>query len=559
MHRHRRGGWRAHVAAASMFCLGLGLAACSGEVMPSRTPGEDAGRGADERDSDGAAEASDTNLSDPRFERPSSDVAYTPKAGDCGFARPAFCDTFESSAQDGGSAGELDPVRWSVTRAGPSEHASLDEAFAVGPSKLPACRAGQADRVLAPNDTLICDPIKSIGSRHLHTATAAQNYGLSSYRIRQPFDFSGRTGTIKFDVDLSNNGLGGWPALVISEAPSPAPSFDWEERGSGPRHGVSIEFDGGWCNHPNTLEVALFSFRDYVQKGERASFDCDTPHVNTQRDSLNHVEVYLTRQHVEVWASDPSPDGQSFPELQKLYEADIDLPFEQGYVQLLVRNHATMKYWVGSAWSVRWDNVGFDGPVRSGVREYSAREPFRVVKGLDGCLLDGVCRWRGDVIAQYPGEDKRCPPEASCKFDGESTMLGYVLPREDEAPVLIEIPGVKLASGEKRARLALAATYPWFDWSGVSKPPTAITLRYRLNGGSWHMRPISATEANAFMDFSPELGGAGHGAGLLNQIIDIDPSELREGDNSLELTTVGTWTGSYRAAIAKLELLLGAP
>ncbi len=32
---------------------------------------------------------------------------------------------------------------------------------------------------------------------------AAQNYGLTTYRIRQPFDFAGRTGTIKLDMDLT--------------------------------------------------------------------------------------------------------------------------------------------------------------------------------------------------------------------------------------------------------------------------------------------------------------------------------------------------------------------
>jgi hypothetical protein len=105
----------------------------------------------------------------------------------------------------------------------------------------------------------------------------------------------------------------------------------------------------------------------------------------------------------------------------------------------------------------------------------------------------------------------------------------------------------------------MAATYPWFDWNGVSKPPTAISLRYRLNGGNWHTRPISAVEANAFTDFSPELGGAGHGAGLLNQVIELDPAELREGSNSLELNSVGTWTGSYRVGVAALELLLDSP
>ncbi|MFT3922017.1 MAG: hypothetical protein QM778_05750 [Myxococcales bacterium] len=345
---------------------------------------------------------------------------------------------------------------------------------------------------------------------------------------------------------------------MISQDPSPAPSFDWEERGSGPRNGASIEFWGGWCNTPHTLEVGLFTFRDYVQTAQRPSFDCATPHVNTQRDALNHVEIYLSQEHLEVWASDPSPDGVNFPNFTLLYASDVDLEFGRGYVQLMVRNHATLKYWVGAAWAVRWDNVGFDGPVVGGWREFSALDSNVPLKGLEGCMVDGTCRYRGDVIAAHPmsTDNSFCP--ADCKFDGEARYVGYVVPRDDEPPVSITIPGV-VKGGATGARLALAATYPWFEWSGVDKPPTAITLRYRLNGGTWHDRPINSAEANAFTDFSPDLGGAGHGAGLLNQIIELDPNELKDGDNRIEFVTAGTWTGSYRAGIAALDLILSTP
>ena len=113
---------------------------------------------------------------------------------------------------------------------------------------------------------LVCDPTATIPTRHVLATAAAQNYGLATYRIRQPFDFAGRTGTIKLDVDLTNNGLGGWPALDHrARIPSPAPSFDWQERGSGPRNGVEIEFGTGWCNTPHTLEAIVYTFADYLQ------------------------------------------------------------------------------------------------------------------------------------------------------------------------------------------------------------------------------------------------------------------------------------------------------
>jgi hypothetical protein len=126
------------------------------------------------------------------------------------------------------------------------------------------------------------------------------------------------------------------------------------------------------------------------------------------------------------------------------------------------------------------------------------------------------------------------------------------VPTEDEPPISIEIPGVSSA-GMTGARLVLAADYPWFEWNDVFPPPTALGLRYRLNGGAWHDRYVTEIEANAF-------GGEQQGAGLLNQVITLEPSEVVDGTNVLEVGSVGTWTGAYRAAIVGVDLLLdGAP
>jgi hypothetical protein len=512
--------------------------------------GASAGGGSSGSDG-GASAVKDSGPPDAPFERP----PYEPQPGSCGFDAPAFCDTFETGPHAGGRAGELDPAFWSAVRGVPVNPPNLTEAFTIGPALLPACRSNLPDRVLPDSDALVCDPTATVPSRHLLIAAAAQNYGLSSYRIRQPFDFQGRTGTLKFDADLTNNGLGGWPAIAISADPSAAPSFDWEERGSGPRNGAEIEFVGGNCNTPHTLEVGFYFFRDYVQTSQRPSFDCDTPHVTTAPGSLNHVEIYLTTRHLEVWVSDASPDGVTFPNFHQLFATDIELPSARAYVNLIVRNHATLKYWVGSAWTVRWDNVGFDGPVVSDTREYSVPDSLTKTQGLDGCMSGGACRYRGEIIAEHPDDNTLCAPDIACKFDGEGRNVGYVVPRDDETPVALHVPGVSL-DGATGARLVFAATYPWFDWNGVSKPPTAINLQYRLNGGAFHDRFVTSIEANAFTDFFPELGGAGHGAGLLNQVVDLDLAELKDGDNVLELRTSGTWTGEYRAAVTGVDLVL---
>ena len=492
------------------------------------------------------------------FERPD----YTPQPGNCGFDSPAFCDTFEHGPMAGGRSGELDPAHWSVTRGSPYTSSSFDDALRIGPALIGQCRADLSNtRVLPDSDVLVCDPIPTIPSRHVLATAAAQNYGLSTYRIRQPFDFAGRTGTIKLDMDLTNQGLGGWPALIIAQDPSPAPSFDWQERGSGPRNGIEIEFGTGWCNTPHTLETILYTFKDYQQTAYVPSFDCAIPHALTAPDSLNHVEIYLTQNHLEVWTSDASSDGVNFPDFQRLWEGDIDLPFTRGYVSLALRNHATMKYWLGSAATVRWDNVGFDGPVSANVHDYSAPDSLTAYQGLPGCTLAGTgtaCQWEGDVIPAAPDDSGRMQcAMTSCTYAGEGRNVGYVVPNvdEDTPPVALDFKGVTLAD-TSRARLILAANYPAFDWNGVSNPPTHLVLRVRVNGGAWHDRNITALEAGAFTDFSPDLGGAGAGAGLLNQAIDLDLTELRDGDNQIELQAAGTWTGTYRVSVTGIDLVL---
>lgn len=488
---------------------------------------------------------------------------YRPEPGNCGFDSAAFCETFEAGPRQGGRSGELDPSAWSVVRGMPYSSSSFDDAFRIGPAAIGTCRPELSNvTVLPDHDVLVCDPTDTIPSRHALATAAAQNYGLSTYRVRKPFDFAGRTGTVKLDLELTNNSLGGWPALILAEDPSPTPSFDWQERGSGPRNGFEVEFGIGWCNTPHTVEAALYAFEEYVQTAYVPSFDCAIPHVTTAPGALNHVELYISERHLEVWASDASEDGVTFPNFQRLWSADVSLPFSRGYVSIALRNHATMKYWLGSAATLRFDNLGFDGPVVGNTREYSAPDSLTPYSGLPGCAPEGgACEWEGDVIPQLSDDAGRMSCAASsCTFDGQGRNVGYVVPNADEdvAPVALHFPDVD-PSGATRARLVFGASYPWFEWNGVNHPPTFLALRYSLNGGPWHDRNITDAEANAFTDFSPEIGGAGAGAGLLNQAIELEPAELVAGTNRVELVAANTWTGTYRVSITGADLILTGP
>jgi hypothetical protein len=534
----------------------LALAACAGGTQGQQSdggPGGDAGPNLPTFDVG--------TLPDVPFSRPDATETYTPQPGNCGLASPAFCETFETGPAAGGRSGELDPARWSVARGQPYSSANFDDAIRVGPALIGACRANLSNtRVLPDNDVLVCDPTPAVPTRHALATAAEQNYGLATYRIRQPFDFAGRTGTIKLDMDLSNNGLGGWPALIVAQDPSPAPSFDWQERGSGPRNGVEIEFGTGWCNTKHTLETIVYTFNDYVQTSHIPPFDCEIPHAVTAPDALNHVEIYLTQTHLEVWVSDTSPDGVTFPNLHMLWAGDVSLPFSRGYVSLALRNHATLKYWLGSAAAVRFDNIGFDGPTVTGWHEYSAPDQLTTFKGLPGCKMAGTaCQWEGDVIPAFPEDSGRVMcANTMCMYEGEGRNVGYVIPsmtETDAKPPALTFTGVTKGAA-KRARVVLAATYPWFEWGMMFPPPTHMVLRLRWNGGTWHDRAVTDVEANAFTDFNPSLGGAGASAGLLNQVIDVDLADLKDGDNVLELQSAGTWTGTYRVLVTGVDLLL---
>ena len=85
------------------------------------------------------------------------------------------------------------------------------------------------------------------------TVAAMQNYGLNSYRIRQPFDFAGRTGKIVFDVDaVMADGANGqaasaWVSVEITDEPIPTAGFTEPERGTLPRNGVEIHLNNDRC------------------------------------------------------------------------------------------------------------------------------------------------------------------------------------------------------------------------------------------------------------------------------------------------------------------------
>jgi hypothetical protein len=456
-------------------------------------------------------------------------VVTPPVLGDpgCGLAQAAFCDTFDAIAGTRGRAGDLDAARWSAARSNPQLPSANGAAFAAGPATLGTCRSNLPTEVFPPQDFSICDANDAIRSRHLAVGVGSQNYGQNSYRIRQPFDFAGRTGKIVFDAEgFFTSTLHGWASITISEDPTPVPSFlladTNDEGGAIPRNAVEIHLQHGCGNGSVGVRfIGVFREQQLVSHDAGGSAHC----VSGVEGHLNHFVIEISRTHVVVRATPSSPDGISFAPLELLYETDIDLSFERGYVELSTHNHATRKYTPGNgsdryrdAWVTRWDNVGFDGPVRSGSREYEI----------------------GDSLVAGSDASNQTGPVVS---------VGYRVADLADAPRdVLTFRGVDL-TGMARARIALVAWYlALVDW--YSGPLENAALRYRLNGGAWRERPFTATELTLLRN--------GRTQGLFTQMLDVPIGDLVSGNNTLEFTTRGV-PQQYPPLVAAIDLILEAP
>jgi hypothetical protein len=463
----------------------------------------------------------------------------TPKSGipGCGFELAAFCDAFDVPSLSLDRAGELDRVYWSAARNQPHFATANSRAFPVGMALFPDCRPDVATEIFPSGDARICDPTASIASNHLVVGVAAQNYGINSYRVRQPFDFAGRAGTIVFDAEVHPlHPLVGWISVAVTEDPVGAPSYailDNNEGGVIPKNAFEVHFlerTGG-----GALVIAgLHVFRDHA----------DTVYLPDEFEhgaaiapgKLNHFEIEVSEQRIEVRVSPWSEDGTSFATPELVYAQDVELSFSRGYVQLSVFNHAALKYsldYIGElvdAPIAHFDNVGFDGPVMNHWREHEipdALRPFEDAAGADPYNLEQRYFELGYFI-----NDESAAPEDVLTFHD------------------VEVDDVA------RAQLALSVFYNRFGES----PLEDYTLLYRLNGGSWRERPLSAADVEvATAPRVLDASGAPHGApgtqGVLGHVIELEVGDLVTGDNTLELLARNV-PQNYPPAAINVDLVL---
>jgi hypothetical protein len=409
---------------------------------------------------------------------------------------------------------------WSGARQQPQAPTGGNIAIGITAATIPTtCHAGLPARVYPDQDTLICDPTTAIRSNHLLTAVAAQNYGQNSYRIRQPFDFAGRTGKIVFDAEAYTVQLLGWISLELSEDPAPGPSFALgfpstanDEGSVIPRNAFELQFMnncGGTADAPLVGLRSVLVVKDYVQTENLLP---QAVCLKTKQGNLNHFEVAVSQNKIEVFGTPFSADGSEWEKPVLLQSVDVSLPFSRGYVSITVHNHATLKYSADpqlDAWVARWDNVAFDGPVISSDREYEVPDSL--------------------VDSKQP-------------FGTEQVKtIAYLVADSAQAPKdILHIPGVDL-TGMSKARLALSGWYHSTDKSST------YALKYRFNGGAWHDRPFDAGELTALTDTRVQ--------GAITQMIDVPFKDLVKGDNTLEFLAVNI-PQDVPPAVSNIDLIL---
>lgn len=388
-------------------------------------------------------------------------------------------------------------------------------ALAMGPATIPSCRAGIPTTIVLPQDALVCDATSSIQSRHLLVAAGMQNYGQHTYRIRQPFDFAGRTGRIVFDAEAHVPMLlAGWISVEVLEDPIGAPSFDhlgnWEG-GLIPRNGFEVQFTNNSLSTDAAPSIGV-GFIELFNNYRATTLEPPalTP-IATGAGRLNHFELRVSKNRIEVYGTPASSDGTSFAPAVLMYGVDVNLPFTRGYVSITTHNHASDKYAKLDARIARWDNVGFDGPV--------------------------IGQWRETEV---PDSLTRPSPGSG---PAPLVDVGYRIADASAGPAQrLVLRNVDLRDAAS-ARLSFTAWYLNF----TGDPVSTYTLRYRLNGNAWREHPLSPDEVAILT--------SGVNGGLVAHLLDVPLGDLVSGDNTLEFVTTRA-PQSYPPVFANIDLVL---
>ena len=406
----------------------------------------------------------------------------------CDLPDAAFCDTF-SKASPGGRAGDLDDAHWSVSRLG----FGCAYAFAFPESPINLCGVWKTVEPGGPDSQFCLN--ENDEPRWAEGFDDNTDFNYLSARIRQPFDFKDRTGIVEWSADARTAGSHGWwtETWITNEA-VPGPNLHNPDQLVTSRDAVAVTFDLN-CGVPaaglGTAGAGLVGVtrimvtHDYVTRdmydpfsGPMANQRC----VKTEQGTMNKFQIHVSADRIEVFASNAGSD-----ELVQIAEADIELPFERGFVHFSHVHYNAHKADVTTFQSYQWAKIAFDGPVLPFPRAYELPDPLTKVHS--DCLDKDAFR-----IA-YQVTDKAI-------FDiGEGPSMPRTMTFTDVDP-----------SDGVSARINFNTTYV----------AAGDVLKFRLNGNGW--REYTVPAINTFW--------ARQGFSVPIPIEDLAP-----GDNTVEFAT----------------------
>lgn len=420
----------------------------------------------------------------------------------CGLHAPAFCDTFDQPFTGGGRTGQLDPSRWTVGRFTGVNNSGQGLYNAFKPSEAMHCKT-PISGVVPDNDYFMCGPEAGESMHFMEAFDDAGSYVYNDARIRQPFDFANRTGTVTFDVDAkTSGGHGWWTEIWITDDPIQGPHDNTFV--TLPRNGLGLDFSStcgtevpaGDAGAPKGSLNGSVVVRDYQvvgpfpnKPGPTLEYDgCYT----TMPDMQNHFRILINQQHLEVWATDAGAT-----EFRLVAKMDgLNLGFTRGFVHLehvaYNAEKAAEPKVVSHAVTYHWDNVGFDGPVLPVPALYSIPDSLSV--GPFGFVNTGYSLTADGIWNNGSNPDPRANSPGPLTFTNVNP------------------------SGATSAILSMTI------YGGTTK--------YRFNNGAWHT-------------WTPPVGDNGN-----NAIIPVDPRELRAGTNIVD------FSNDQNAIIANIDLIM---
>jgi hypothetical protein len=277
----------------------------------------------------------------------------------------AFCDGFNTAYLNDPSvnrSGDLNNQLWGVSRTNTNTNTSQGQLNTWNPTQVLGCGA-DTSTILPTKDVRICN------GRLYEGVTDGGGQSTLAIYPKQPFDIKGgRTGTVSFDVSSDSQGPhAAWPEFWWTDQPVPAPVDHRSAQVAHPRNGIGIHFavgcgpDGyGTVQGVDTISIT----RNYVLQnygtGDYGG-DCNFK-VGHATGDLNHVEIRISTNEIQVWVSNPTNTPATAP-LQLVADLkNANITMTKGLTWMLDAHYNGNKFDTQGTHTFAWDNFGFDGP-----------------------------------------------------------------------------------------------------------------------------------------------------------------------------------------------------